>query len=295
MSGKSLEKQIIFDLSETWGRPAIFLVSLALIGTVVYLDYLTGPEYQLSVLLLGPVYFATWHLGIRFGIFFSVLSAFSVLIDPLFHPDYFPKTGPVFWDFLVILILFISFSFVLSRLKSELLHAREQARTDGLTGLLNGGAFIENIERERLRAIRTGRPYALCYMDLDNFKRVNDTLGHQAGSELLKMMGEVIRKNVRKTDLACRLGGDEFVVFFPETNHKAALALSNKLREILGRFFMKKGAKVTLSMGLATYRKVTHTTQESLHVADQLMYEAKKAGKNRVVSAGVNPVTGHID
>jgi diguanylate cyclase (GGDEF)-like protein len=289
---KTRENQFTFDLSETWGRWTVLLVSLILIGAVDYLDYVTGPEVKLSVLFLGPVYFVTWNLGFRFGVFLSFLSALGVFIDPFFFPSYFPKTSLILWDFIVVLIFFTAFCFVLSRLKDELVHEREQARTDGLTGLLNGGAFIENIERERMRAIRSGRPYALCYMDLDNFKEVNDTQGHQAGSELLKMMAVVLRENMRKSDMVARIGGDEFVAFFPETSPKAAEAICLKLHGILVRFFRKQGLKVTLSIGLVTYRKTTHSVQESLHYADQLMYKAKRAGKNRIVSEHLGSASG---
>jgi diguanylate cyclase (GGDEF)-like protein len=267
-----------------WPTWLVLSLSLCFLAGVDLIDDLTGPAIQLSVLLLVPVCLSTWYAGLREGIFMAVLGALSHLIDPLIYPMFFPKIEIVYWNMLVLLVFFSAFSYLLSRLKRELNHVRQLIQTDNLTGLLNAGAFYEAAEREKSRALRYGHPFTVCFMDLDNFKEVNDTLGHQAGSELLKMMADLLVKNVRKTDLVARLGGDEFAIFFPEAGMETASGLVSKIHRLLAEQFSRKGTGVTSSIGLVTCAGTTWPFQEVLHRADQLMYEAKKSGKDQIVS-----------
>ncbi len=159
---------------------------------------------------------------------------------------------------------------------------RRQAMYDGLTGLLNHTQFLAVLEREVLRAQRTGRPLGLIFMDLDDFKAVNDTQGHQAGDEILKTVGHVLRQHTRKgMDFPCRYGGDEFAVIFTEITprHLAMLAgrLDRSIRE-------QSGEKVGISAGVALLQS-GETADSLLRRADSASYEAKAQGGHRVILA----------
>ena len=169
-----------------------------------------------------------------------------------------------------------------TQLNLVLQREKELARTDMLTGLANRRAFYEALQVERARATRYGRPMTLVYLDLDNFKRVNDTLGHAVGDELLACVADLLRRTLRASDTVGRLGGDEFALLLPETNAQAAEALLQKLGSVLGDTMRAKQWPVTFSMGAAAFLDNPATVEEMIRTADELMYSVKKSGKNRI-------------
>jgi diguanylate cyclase (GGDEF)-like protein len=160
-----------------------------------------------------------------------------------------------------------------------------QATTDSLTGLANRWTFDEELALEWRRAERVGDPLALILLDLDNFKTINDTQGHQAGDEVLRKVGEVLTANVRQVDLAARYGGEEFAVIVPETDLDGALDLAERLRQALEseQIGLQNGAElsVTASFGAAVKGDLSGG-EKLVAAADKALYEAKRAGKNRV-------------
>jgi diguanylate cyclase (GGDEF)-like protein len=261
-----------------------FLGSFLLTLFTIYIDYLSGLEVHLTVLLLVPIYFATWYSGMLSGLLISIVSASSLILDPIVERKIYPHVWEILWNIAAVLIFFTVFVYLLARLKAELAKAVESAHTDNLTGLLNSRAFFEMAEQERLQAIRYGHPLTLCFLDLDNFKQVNDSLGHMTGDELLRIVARALRENIRGSDIAVRVGGDEFAVLFPETGGGEAGVLVAKLHGALNRVLQQRGWPVTASIGMLTFIVVPGTVKEMLHLADIMMYEAKKSGKNRVHS-----------
>jgi diguanylate cyclase (GGDEF)-like protein len=184
------------------------------------------------------------------------------------------------WDALARFIFFAVFIFGVSAYKRE----RTFAREDHLTKVANSQYLAElaGLEIERCRRYR--HPFSIVYMDVDDFKTVNDTLGHQAGDALLSTVAQTIRKNVRKSDVVARLGGDEFAILLPETDSEQASSSVSKLQKIL-LDTMREGAwPCTFSFGLATFSRAPATFDEMISRADRLMYEAKSGGKNTVRS-----------
>lgn len=166
---------------------------------------------------------------------------------------------------------------------------REQAERDGLTGLYNHRFFVEALEREFARSKRYRRPLSLLMMDLDGFKAINDTCGHQQGDRLLKQIATLLIQSVRFVDLAARYGGDEFALILPETDLREALRMGQRLlREIRNNpcLFDDKIFQLSASIGIAGCHPGHATAGALLKEADRALYEAKRKGRNQVVLLG---------
>jgi len=181
----------------------------------------------------------------------------------------------------------------LQKTNAELAKARAElaalAVTDPLTGVSNRRRLQEDLEREYARAQRYGRPLACLMLDIDHFKRVNDTYGHQAGDRVLVLLADVLRETLRSTDMAGRFGGEEFMVLAPETSLSNAVIVAERLRQRVSEKSSMAGCgipHITVSIGVATTEHPASTDPEALvHLADQALYAAKEGGRNRVVSA----------
>ncbi|MCK3775154.1 PleD family two-component system response regulator [Ensifer sesbaniae] len=176
------------------------------------------------------------------------------------------------------------------RLRASVQQTIELAVTDGLTGLHNRRYFDTHLKLLMDRAAARGRPLSICMTDIDRFKQVNDTYGHDAGDEVLREFANRIRTTVRGADLACRFGGEEFVVVMPDTSAEMAAGVAERLRLIIESLpFPVPQAdgvlKVTASMGIATLRPDADTAEALLKRADTALYQAKNEGRNRVVAA----------
>jgi diguanylate cyclase (GGDEF)-like protein len=178
--------------------------------------------------------------------------------------------------------IFVVVSIAFAQLRETLARAETQSRIDPLTGVPNVRSFYEAAQGEIARARRHGDPLTIAYLDLDDFKRVNDRLGHSAGDELLRVVAETIRQNVRTTDILARLGGDEFAVLFPELQAASTQTVVEKLRRVLGDVMQRYEWPLTFSIGVAHYVYPPHSVEEMVREADNLMYEAKRRGKNQV-------------
>lgn len=173
------------------------------------------------------------------------------------------------------------------RLQEELDRASAQARHDPLTGSLNRKGLDEAMEREIARARRQGVPLCLALLDIDNFKSINDRLGHAGGDAALVHLAQVTREVMRPQDLLARYGGEEFVLVLPDTALDSGIAAMTRLqRELTTRFFLQGGEKVliTFSAGVAQLHDM-ESSAEAILRADQGMYLAKRSGKNRVMAA----------
>ena len=162
---------------------------------------------------------------------------------------------------------------------------RKISRTDGLTGLFNRRFFDEALEGEINRAQRYDGSFTLIFFDLDNFKKLNDTQGHQAGDLTLKRVAEIMILEKRTEDIACRYGGEELVLILPEAQKINALVIAERIRQKLEEAeleFEGKSFGVTLSGGVASYPLDAQDTKSLIHAADIALYQAKENGKNRI-------------
>ena len=171
----------------------------------------------------------------------------------------------------------------IAELEKALAEASALACSDPLTGALNRRGFDQACQRELARARRSGTRLALAHIDLDDFKQLNDTLGHQAGDRVLVLLVEMLHRSMRPSDVLCRFGGEEFVLMLPVSAvEEAAAAVSRFLREFSARRIPGVGRAMTFSAGV-TLQGLDESLEQAIERADAATYEAKRAGKNRVV------------
>jgi two-component system, cell cycle response regulator len=184
-----------------------------------------------------------------------------------------------------------------ARLKKEIKNAREKIAMmsirDELTGLYNRRYFNEAVEKEVSRAARYETNLVLCMIDLDYFKKINDTYGHLAGDMTLSEIAGMLKKCVRRSDLCCRYGGEEFAVIMTNTDKKGARKVSERFRQMVAHRLFKYNASkfhCTVSVGIATYKpELKQSSKELVETSDYALYKAKAQGRNRVVTIDALP------
>jgi len=268
---------------------AMVILGLGLVAVVGIFDGITGPDYSFSAFYLVPVVATAWYAGRISAIVVAVAGAVAWLAADMAGKRYHGLPLELIWNEAVELSLFLFAALVISSLKGRLDREEELARTDQLTGIANRRRFNELAGDEIRRARRYRSPFTVMYLDIDNFKVVNDTLGHSEGDHLLRQVAVTIRDNVRESDTVARLGGDEFALLLPETGREVAPAVAAKVRGRL-RDEVERRWPVTFSIGMVTYLAAPASVDEMIRRADLLMYAVKSAGKDEmrheVVAAG---------
>lgn len=177
----------------------------------------------------------------------------------------------------------------ISVLQRDLDEVRKESMLDPLTKIANRKAFDEQLEVEIKMAIETGKPLSLVVFDIDHFKAFNDTYGHLTGDQVLRLVAQVLKANIRGRDMAARFGGEEFVAILPETDLSGGLNVGETIRtavqskELLKRSTNEKLGRITLSVGVAVFRS-DDTAASLIERADRCLYAAKGKGRNRVVA-----------
>ncbi|MDT7602437.1 MAG: hypothetical protein QOF61_434 [Acidobacteriota bacterium] len=166
--------------------------------------------------------------------------------------------------------------------KNYLDSCEEAAFTDHLTGLANRRRFERQLEREVSRTRRFERPFCLLLLDIDLFKRVNDSYGHDVGDEVLRRLANTLQAGTRGIDTAARIGGEEFAVILTETDFEHALEVAERLRVSVSETPVPFEGHITVSIGLAEFNTEAHDARELFAAADSALYEAKRRGRDRV-------------
>jgi len=263
-------------------KPFWIIVGFALIGGVGILDFLTGYEFTFSLFYLIPVSLITWFTSRRLGILASLVSALVWFISDVAAGHSYSHPAFYAWNTFMGFCFFVIVSLLLSTLRRTLEHERELAHTDYLTGAENSRSFFDLAQMEVDRTQRYKHPFTLAYIDLDNFKIVNDQFGHSVGDQVLRTVVSSTRKYLRKTDVVSRLGGDEFALLLPETNQESARIALSKIQSDLLEEMRQGHWPITFSIGVLTCMAAPHTIDELLSLADELMYSVKRNGKNAI-------------
>ncbi|MEO8542918.1 MAG: GGDEF domain-containing protein [Burkholderiaceae bacterium] len=263
--------------------PATMLVlSACLVLLTGALDYHTGYELTFSIFYVAPIALAAWYLGRRSGLLICGLSAATWLSSDRLSGHVHLHLWVAVWNTGVRMGFFVIIAVLLARLRAALEQHRIMAEQDGLTGLLNARAFRQRCRSVFELAARHTQPLALGYLDLDEFKGINDAMGHDVGDQVLCAVAEVIAQRLRISDVACRLGGDEFAVMLPQTDLAGAKVFFEALHVKLVEMAHSRGWPLGCSIGVSVVDGRPADFDDALGHADALMYLAKRAGKNQV-------------
>lgn len=261
----------------------LFLSFLSVIA-IGYLDYLTGYEVCFTLFYIFPIYYSSWHLGKLQGYIVSVFAGIAWLVSDILAGHTYPNDLIILWNFSMRIAIFVLSAYFLNRTKKLLDKEKELSRIDPITGLNNSRSFYEHLKQEIEKFKRFKHPFSLVYLDIDNFKEINDKSGHLFGDEILKTLADKISENFRSTDIAARMGGDEFCFIFVETPSKQSEEALKRLKELLSKFFNEKGIPISFSFGMVCFENilVSEGPVEIIKLADDLMYSVKKNGKNQI-------------
>jgi len=253
-----------------------------LIGLIGLIDFLTGYELAFSVFYVLPIALVTWISGRRLGLLTSVAGALVWFGADMAAGHTYSSSFIFIWNTIIRLAVFMIITLLFSGLKNAVDRERELARADNLTGAVNSRFFYDLAQMEVDRFRRYKHPFTIAYIDLDNFKIVNDQFGHPAGDKVLREVVRSIRKYLRKTDVVARLGGDEFVLLLPETDEESAHIALSKIQNDLLEEMQSNKWPVTFSIGVITCYAAPDTTEQLVKMADDLMYSVKHDRKNAI-------------
>jgi len=257
-----------------------------IIGTILGLgtiDYLTGTELSMSFFYLIPVSMAAWALGRYSGFTYSVASAAIWLISNVLSGETFSIALIGVWNTLIRFGFFGVVTVLLTELHIALESERLLANTDPLTGALNRRSFNEIAEKKMIAAELNRRPYTVVYIDLDDFKIINDKFGHAIGDRVLKAVADSIQGQIRSTDFLARLGGDEFALLLIDLGQEGAHRIVQRLHQaLLDKMKIHAWDQVTFSIGVLTFLTMPASVDEMVSLTDMLMYEVKSGGKNAI-------------
>jgi len=253
----------------------LLLVALAAFG-----DYFTSADAAFTLAYLVPVTLAAWTGGFGAGTAMALISAAVLLGVDFWTHEHATNPKLYAWNLFMESATFLLVAYLTAGVRHILASERKAARTDHLTGLANRRLFWERASAELARARRYRHPVSMAYIDIDDFKRVNDRLGHATGDEVLQALGNALRKCTRATDIPVRMGGDEFGLMLPEAPATALKATLDKIRSGFMDRARRRRWPVTLSIGGVTFARAPSSIDEMLSRADRLLYAVKRAGKN---------------
>ena len=283
MNPPSVERTDTGAMSST-GRHPLSVWIAGMLGVVVigWVDYVSGSELRVFPLYYAPISLVAWYRGRSGALIVAALCALSWMGSNLLAGLRFSHPG--FWvaNTLVQGASFATVGLLIATLRGALMREEGLSRTDPLTAVSNSRAFYEEAGRLLALCRRKGHPITLAYIDLDDFKAVNDRHGHQAGDDLLRSVADLLRASIRPSDLVARLGGDEFAVLLPEVGPQEAAATLERLRSSVVDTFASKPCPVTASIGAVTFITVPEDVEGMVQQADSTMYTAKTSGRNRV-------------
>jgi len=272
----------MFEILEN-GHPIFWTMGgIASIGLLGIIDMLTGNEITFSLFYIAPIVLVTWAVNQNAGLLMSLLGALTLLGAEIASGQTYSSPG----IYVANTLIRAGFYIIVTYLVAELHKARQEeqlaARTDFVSGAANARYFHELLQMEINRIHRYPHPVTVVYIDIDNFKLVNDLFGHKIGDEVLRSIAAELKAQLRRTDVVARVGGDEFALLLPSTHQAEAKVVISKVQTNLTETLNQRNWPVTLSMGAVTCVSPPHSPEQLLNMADELMYQVKNSTKNDV-------------
>lgn len=269
----------LLGLGQRVGRGPAVVLALALVGSVGLADYAAGPDLALSVFYLLPVLLGATVSG-RIGLMMAAIGTATWLAaDILGRATPYQSAVAPLWNGTMRFLVFSIVVTLVSALSRSVAHERQNSRNDPLSGLANSRSFYEAAAAELARLARFRSPLTVVYLDIDDFKLVNDALGHAAGDEVITETGAALTRSLRTVDTVARLGGDEFAILLPGTDEVQAEEVLRRLHAALMAVAVEHGWPIGFSIGAVTFCEPPASVDALIGAADQAMYRVKRAAK----------------
>jgi len=272
----------IFEILEN-GHPIFWTaVGIGSIGLLGIIDTLTSNEITFSLFYMAPIVVVTWAVHQEAGLFMSLLSALTLLGAEIAAGQTYSSPTIYVWNTLIRTVFYVIVTYLVAELHKARREEQLAARTDFVSGAANVRYFHELLQMEIDRIHRYPHPITVVYIDIDNFKLVNDLFGHKIGDEVLRSIAGELKAQLRRTDIVARVGGDEFALLLPSTHQPEAKVVISKVQTNLVETMKQRNWPVTFSMGAVTCVSPPHSPEQLLNMADELMYQVKNSTKNDV-------------
>lgn len=262
-----------------WHRWAVWLICAGVIVLLGLLRTATDADFSFASISMLPVLAIAWIDGKNNGLLVALLAAAMWLVSDIASGRQFSDEWIPWANALTRLFTYGVMVLLVAQVRSQFEREHRHATHDALTGLQNRRAFFEAGAFEVERAKRYAHPMAVVYLDLDDFKQLNDCSGHDAGDEALKATARAMAGTMRATDRVARIGGDEFAILLPETGYEAAVDTGRKIAAVVNAA-LKDFPPVKVSAGVAWFGNADRAFSAMLKAADELMYEVKESGKH---------------
>jgi diguanylate cyclase (GGDEF)-like protein len=269
-------------ISKDGARIAWMVAAACLVAAISVIDYYSGPELTFSLFYFAVVMLVAWKSGLESvaALGAAAIAGIWLLTDWLTPGA--ARDWTLIWNGATRLIILVGLGLIICRLRKSLHNEQLLARTDFLTKALNARAFTEVASQEISRARRYRHPLTVAYIDVDDFKSVNDRFGHSYGDRVLSAAAMTWKANLRKTDTLSRVGGDEFIILLPETGYAQAQTVLSKLQDEVSNLHRPDDVRVTFSVGAVVFDPPPADLDTLIRAADAAMYGAKSNGKNRL-------------
>lgn len=263
-------------------RISIQIAAAILMALIFMLNHLAGAGILVGIYFFIPVAMVGWTGGLMWGIAFSMLSTI-MLISVDSHTRAPPFSNfHLYINTFSYLVMFLAMAFLSARFGEDHRKLHRISREDFLTGAMNRVGFYDVLNMEIRRQNRFGHPYTLAIVSCDNFKKINDTLGHSEGDSLLIAIAKTLELNTRTTDIFARLGGDEFALLFPLIMKNEAATVLEKLKHKLEETMREHHWEVSFSIGAIAFDKSPASVGHALDLVDDLIHDIKTSGKNSI-------------
>ena len=264
-------------------RSSVLSIAAGLLIVIALLDYLSGDGLASSIFYLIPVALVGWRFDIRVSGPFALVATLAWVFVTLLLGVQPENLLFATWDGFSRFIVYLIFALLLGHVRRSLDQAREMALTDHLTGLANSRYFQELAERELEHCRRHGRPFTLAYIDIDDFKDVNDKIGHSGGDRVIQSIATALSGSIRRVDHVARQGGDEFMLFLHEVDGEQAEQVLQLIHSRVSQALENQGLDVSLSIGGVTWATAPRSLDAAIHTADRVMYQVKRMEKGAVL------------
>jgi diguanylate cyclase (GGDEF)-like protein len=273
----------------TWPKVNIVMLGIGLVLLLGLADWWTGTEMALTIFYLLPIYVVTWFTGLHAGILVALLSAVVWLAADLLAGQAYSHPLTPFWNTAAQAGIFLIATGLLAELKLKREQHEQATHIDLLTKVANRRHFYQLAAMELARAHRHRQPLTIVYLNVDDFKGINERFGHHIGDLLLSMVASTIQRHLRRTDIVARIGNDEFAILMPETAQPAAEEVTTRLRAVLLDLMRAQRWPVTFSIGVLTFLTPPESVEMMVRSTDALIRSVRAGGRDMIRYTAVAP------